>query len=158
TQHNMRLGGAALVLFRVGFDAVDAGVQVGDYYFPAVRGYFADPDTALALFAVPQNLTADVRPIVRALDAAGNKQEVALPVLIKDHKFPERQLTLDDAFLQRKVPEILTAVHKPVPADLKEGYLVVNRDVRRESEERLRAITAKSADHPLWTGVFHRQS
>lgn len=158
TQHNMRLGGTALVLFRLGSDAVDAGVAVGDYYFPAVRGYFTDPDVALALFAVPQNLTADARPVVRAVDAAGNAQVVALPVLIKNRKFPERQLEVDDGFMQRKVPEILAAAHKPVPADLKEGYLSVNRDVRREGEERLHAITARSADHPLWTGVFHRQS
>ena len=158
TQHNMRLGGTALTLFRLGPDAVDAGVVVGDYSFPAVRGYFADPNVALALFAVPQDLTVGARPLVRAVDAAGNVQEVALPVSIKDHHFPERQLAIDDAFLQRKVPEILTAVHKPVPADLKEGYLVVNRAVRHDSEERLRALTAHSADRPLWTGVFHRQS
>ena len=158
TQHNMRLGGTSLVLFRVSPDAVDAGVVVGDYYFPAVRGYFADPSAQLALFAVPQNLSTDARPVVRAVDSAGNIQDVALPVLIKGRKFPERQLQIDDAFLQRKVPEILTAVHKPVPSDLKQGYLTVNRDVRRESEERLRALTARSADHPLWSGVFHRQS
>ena len=158
TQHNMRLGGTSLVLFRLSPDTVDAGVAVGDYYFPAVRGYFADPGVALALFAVPQNLSADARPIVRATDAAGNTQQVELPVLIKSRKFPERQLEVDDAFMQRKVPEILTAVHQPVPADLTAGYLTVNRDIRRDSEERLRAITARSADHPLWTGVFHRQS
>ncbi len=158
TQHNMRLGGTSLVLFRLGSDAVDAGVAVSDYYFPAVRGYFADPDVALALFAVPQNLSAAARPLARAVDAAGNTQEVELPVLIKNRKFPERQLEVDDGFMQRKVPEILTAVRQPVPADLKEGYLTVNRNVRRDSEERLRAITARSADHPLWTGVFHRQS
>lgn len=158
TQHNMRLGGVSLVLFRVDPDAVAAGVVVGDSYFPAVRGYFADPNAALALFAVPQNLSTATRPVARAVDAAGNTQDVALPVLVKDRKFPERQLDIDDNFLQRKVPEILTAVHKPVPADLKEGYLTVNRDVRRESEERLRQVTAQSADHPLWTGVFHRQS
>jgi len=158
TQHNMRLGGVSLAVFRLDPDAVDAHVVVGDYAFPVVRGYFTDPAVALALFAVPQNMTATARPLVRAVDAAGNTQEIALPVLIKDRTFPERQLQIDDAFLQRKVPEILNAVHKPVPADLKEGYLAVNRDVRRESEERLRAVTAQSADHPLWTGVFHRQS
>ena len=158
TQHNMRLGGAAIVVFRVDPDAVSAGVALGDYYFPAVRGYFADPNAALALFAVPQNLHIDARPTLRAVDAAGNTQDVAIPVLIKDRKFPERQLAIDDTFLQRKVPEILGKVHKPVPADLKEGYLEVNRDVRRESEEKLHQITAKSADHQLWTGVFHRQS
>jgi murein DD-endopeptidase MepM/ murein hydrolase activator NlpD len=157
TQHNMRLGGVSLVLFRTDPEVVSAGVAVGDYFFPAVRGYFADPNAALALFAVPQNLSVDARPSVRAVDAAGNTQEVVLPILLKDRKFPARQLEVDDKFLQRKVPEILTAVHKPVPADLKEGYLVVNRDVRRESEMRLREITAKSADHPLWAGVFHRQ-
>jgi len=158
TQHNMRLGGTSVAVFRLDADAVDAHVVVGDYAFPAVRGYFSDPAVALALFAVPQNMTAKARPLLRAVDAAGNVQEIALPVLIKDKTFPERQLQLDDTFLQRKVPEILTAVHKPVPADLKEGYLTVNRDVRRESEERLRTVTAQSADHPLWSGVFHRQS
>jgi murein DD-endopeptidase MepM/ murein hydrolase activator NlpD len=158
TQHNMRLGGTSLVLFRVSPDAVDAGVAVGDYYFPAVRGYFADPAAVLALFAVPQNLSTDARPVARAVDGAGNVQEVPLPVLIKGRKFPERQLQVDDAFMQRKVPEILTAVGKPVPTDLEQGYLTVNRDVRRESEERLQAITARSADHPLWSGVFQRQS
>lgn len=158
TQHNMRLGGTSMAVFRLGPDATEAGVAVGDYFFPAVRGYFTDPNVALALFAVPQNLSSDARPMLRAVDAAGNAQEVALPVLIKDRKFPSRQLPIDDAFLQRKVPEILGALHQPVPADLKAGYLNVNRDVRRASEERLRALTAKSADHPLWSGVFHRQS
>jgi murein DD-endopeptidase MepM/ murein hydrolase activator NlpD len=158
TQHNMRLGGTAMAVFRLGPDATEAGIVVGDYFFPAVRGYFADPNVALALFAVPQNLSADARPAVRAVDGAGNVQQIALPVLIKDRKFPDRQLQIDDAFLQRKVPEILGAIRQPVPADLKEGYLTINRDVRRASEERLRAMTVKSADHPLWNGVFHRQS
>ena len=158
TQHNMRLGGTSLAVFRLDPDAVEAHIDVGDYSFPAVRGYFADPAVALALFAVPQSLTVSARPVLRASDAAGNVQQITLPVLIKDRTFPERQLQIDDAFLQRKVPEILNAVHKPVPADLKEGYLTVNRDVRRESEERLRALAARSADHQLWSGVFHRQS
>jgi murein DD-endopeptidase MepM/ murein hydrolase activator NlpD len=77
-------------------------------------------------------------------------------VLIAGRSFPERQLPIDDGFLQRKVPEILTKVGKPVPTDLAQGYLTVNRDVRRESEEQLDAITAKSAPVPLWTGVFRR--
>lgn len=158
TQHNMRLGGAAVTVFRLGPDATDAGVAVGDYFFPAIRGYFADPSVALALFAVPQDLSTQSRPAVRARDAAGNVQDVDLPVSIKERKFPDRQLPIDDAFLKRKVPEILGAMHRPVPADLKEGYLDVNRNVRRESEARLRSITANSADRPLWSGVFHRQS
>lgn len=156
-QHNVRLGGAALVLFNVSPDATDVGVVVGRYYFPAVRGFFADPQGVLALFAVPQDLTAEARPMVRALDAAGNAREVELPARIKPRTFPERQLTVDDAFLQRKVPEILSKAGKSVPVDLREGYLSVNRDVRRESEQQIAAITAKSAQQPLWRGAFRRQ-
>jgi murein DD-endopeptidase MepM/ murein hydrolase activator NlpD len=158
TQNNMRLGGASLVLFRVSPDATDVSVHVDRYAFPAVRGYFADPGVALALFAVPEDLSAAARPTLRAADAAGNATEVDLPVAIKTRQFAEKQLQIDDAFLQRKVPEILSKVGKPVPADLVQGYLVVNRDVRRESEEKLDAITAHSADVPLWTGPFRRQT
>lgn len=158
TQHNLRLGGAGLVLARVSADAVDVQVVVDRYVFPAVRGYFADPEATLVLFAVPQDLTAQARPLLRASDAAGNATEVVLPVTIKDRNFPERQMGIDDAFLQRKVPEILTKVGKPVPVDLKDGYLTVNREVRRESEDKLHALTAHSAAEPLWTGPFHRQS
>jgi murein DD-endopeptidase MepM/ murein hydrolase activator NlpD len=158
TQHNMRLGGSSLALFRVSPDATDVSVQVDHYRFPSVRGYFADPAVALALFAVPEDLSAAARPTLRAADAAGNATEVTLPVAIKARVFAERQLPIDDAFLQRKVPEILSKVGKPVPADLLQGYLVVNRDVRRESEEKLDAIAAHSADVPLWTGPFRRQS
>ncbi|HSQ01406.1 MAG TPA: M23 family metallopeptidase [Candidatus Dormibacteraeota bacterium] len=158
TQNNMRLGGSSLALFRVSPDATDVAVNVDQYTFPAVRGYFADPSVAMVLFAVPQDLTATARPVLRAVDAAGNVTEVGVPVSIKNRQFPERQLQIDDAFLQRKVPEILSKVGKPVPADLVQGYLVVNRDVRKESEDKLDAITAHSADVPLWTGVFHRQT
>ncbi|MDX2166393.1 MAG: M23 family metallopeptidase [Deltaproteobacteria bacterium] len=158
TQHNLRLGGAGLALMRVSPDATAVEVVVDHYVFPAVRGYFADPDATLVLFAVPQDLSVAAQPLARASDAAGNTTEVALPVTIKDRKFPERQMALDDAFLQRKVPEILAKVGKPVPTNLLEGYLTVNRDVRRESEEKLDAVTARSANEPLWTGPFHRQS
>lgn len=158
TQNNMRLGGAALALFRVSPDATDISVKVEQYSFPAVRGYFSDPSIVMVLFAVPQDLTAQARPVLRAVDAAGNATEVSVPVSIKNRQFPERQLQIDDAFLQRKVPEILSKVGKPVPADLVQGYLVVNREVRKESEDRLDAITAHTADVPLWTGVFRRQT
>jgi murein DD-endopeptidase MepM/ murein hydrolase activator NlpD len=158
TQNNMRLGGTSLALFHVSPDATDVSVKVDQYTFPAVRGYFADPSVVMVLFAVPQDLTAQAQPMLRAVDGAGNATEVSVPVSIKNRQFPERQLPIDDAFLQRKVPEILSKVGKPVPADLVQGYLVVNRDVRRESEEKLDAITAHSADVPLWTGVFKRQT
>jgi murein DD-endopeptidase MepM/ murein hydrolase activator NlpD len=56
------------------------------------------------------------------------------------------------------VPELYAVAGRQPPADLVEGYLYVNRDLRRESERRIQEITAKSNPKPLWDGAFHRQS
>ncbi len=157
TQHNMRLGGSSVALFRMTPDAVRAGVAVEDYFFPAVRGAFADPAVAVAIFAAPQDLSADVQPVVRVADGVDNTREVALPCLIRDRQFGERSLSVSDQFLQRKMPEIFAASGRPMPDDLIEAYLYVNRDLRQESERRLRELTARSIDAPLWDGAFRRQ-
>jgi murein DD-endopeptidase MepM/ murein hydrolase activator NlpD len=158
TQHNLRLGGAAAALFRLDADASAAGVRVQDYFFPAVHGYFADPDVVLALFAVPQDLSTDAQPVVRVVDAAGNAREIALPSRIRPRTFRSRTLEIDDAFLGRKVPELYALAGQQAPADLVQGYLYVNREMRQESERRIRAATAVSAPRRLWDGAFRRQS
>jgi murein DD-endopeptidase MepM/ murein hydrolase activator NlpD len=158
TQHNVRLGGAAVAVFRVAPDAVRAGVAVERYFFPATRGYFADPAVVVAVFAVPQDLTPAARVQIEASDAVGNATTVALPCRIRDRRFPERPLQIDDQFLQRKVPELLGVNGLAAHADLVQGYLFINGDFRRQTEQRLRELTATSAPAPLWDGAFRRQS
>ena len=157
TQHNARLGGSSVAVFRVTPDTAQAGVVVENYFFPAVRGYFADPDIALAVFAVPQDLTTAAEPLVRA-SGVGNTREVALPCRIRGRRFVKRTLSISDGFLQRKIPDILAANNQPVPDDLLAGYLHVNRHLREQTERELRELTTSSVDVPLWDGPFHRQS
>ena len=158
TQHNARLGGVELAVFRQSPDTMRSGIAVDKYFFPAVTGYFADKGVALAFFAIPQDLTADVRPRLIAADAAGNQRDIALPCTIKPRTFAERTLAVDDAFLARKVPEIEEASRLPIAADLVQGYLHINGDLRRQNEARIHELTKTSAPAPLWTGAFHRQS
>jgi murein DD-endopeptidase MepM/ murein hydrolase activator NlpD len=158
TQHNARLGGVELAVFRQSPDTVHSGIEVERYVFPAVSGYFAEPNVALAFFAIPQDLTADVRPRLVARDAAGNVREVFLPCTIKPRTFAEKALAVDDEFLARKVPEIDEANNLPIAADLVQGYLHINGELRRRNEARIGEVTARSAPQPLWDGVFRRQS
>jgi murein DD-endopeptidase MepM/ murein hydrolase activator NlpD len=158
TQHNLRLGGADLVIFRQSADTIASGVQVDKYFFPAVSGYFADQAVALALFAVPQDLDATAQPQVVARDAAGNQREVLLPCNIKTRQFAERTLAIDDSFLARKVPEIEQVNRLPASSEPVQGYLSINRDLRQRNEAQLREVTASSVPEPLWNGAFHRQS
>ena len=158
TQHNVRLGGVELAVFRQSPDTVRSGIEVDKYFFPAVTGYFADKGVALAFFAIPQDLTADARPRLIAADAAGNQRDISLPCTIKPRTFAERTLAIDDAFLTRKVPEIEEASGLPIAADLVQGYLHINGDLRRQNEARIHELTQTSAPAPLWNGTFHRQS
>jgi murein DD-endopeptidase MepM/ murein hydrolase activator NlpD len=157
TQHNIRLGGMELAVFRQSPDTVRSGIQVDKYFFPAQTGYFVDTAVALAFFAVPQDLTTDVRPRLIASDAAGNQREVYLPCSIKPHRFAERTLAVDDDFLSRKVPEIAHESGLTITADLVKSYLLINRDLRGRNEARIREVTAHSAPEPLWDGAFQRQ-
>lgn len=158
TQHNVRLGGVELALFRQSPDTAESGVQVDKYFFPATTGYFADHDIALALFAVPQDLTADARPRVTARDAAGNERLVDLPCLIKPRRFAERTLAIGDDFLARKVPELEQANGLALASDLVQGYVFINKELRQSNEARIRQLTQHSTPEPLWDGPFHRQS
>jgi len=157
TQHNMRLGGVDLAVFRQSPDTVDSGIAVDKYFFPATAGYFADHSVALAFFAIPQDLGADVHPRLVARDAAGNRREVGLPCTIKPRQFSERTLAVDDAFLARKVPELEQQSGLPPQADMVKGYLAINGTLRQQNEARIREITAHSLPEWQADGVFHRQ-
>jgi murein DD-endopeptidase MepM/ murein hydrolase activator NlpD len=158
TQCTVRLGGVDVVVFRQSADTASSGVEVDKYFFPAVTDYFADRSVALAFFAVPQDLTAAVRPLLVASDAVGNRREVALPCTITSRQFAERTLAIDDEFLARKVPELERENNLPPNPDLVAGYLAINRDLRLRNEAQLHELTARIRPQALWNGAFHRQS
>jgi len=158
SQHNLRLGGVDLGMFRQSPDTVRSGISVGDYFFPSTVGYFADDNVALAFYAAPQDLTGEIRFYIVATDAAGNERRIELPARVKRHKFEERTLNIDDAFLERKVPEIVEANRLQASGSLIEQYLYINRDLRRQNEAQIDEITMSSSPRPLWSGAFRRQS
>jgi murein DD-endopeptidase MepM/ murein hydrolase activator NlpD len=158
TEHYVKIGGAEFLLYKVSRDAIRSGVQVESYFFPGTLGMFDDPGIAAAFFSVPQDLDLKVVPKAIAVDAAGNRREVNFHTVVKPRHFADKTLVLDDAFLERKVPEILSATGSPQQEDLIQGYLFINRTIRKQSEERIKEVTRLSAKTPLWDGAFLRQA
>jgi murein DD-endopeptidase MepM/ murein hydrolase activator NlpD len=156
-QHYLTLGGLDFMLYKASPDATTSGVTVGNYFFPGTAGLFDDPAIRGAFFAVPQDLDAKATPKAVAEDAAGNRREVTFHTVIKPRAFAAKTLDIDDAFLERKVPEILTASGAPAQPDLVQGYLYVNRTIRQKSEARIREVTRTSGSTPRWDGAFLRQ-
>jgi murein DD-endopeptidase MepM/ murein hydrolase activator NlpD len=157
TQHYMRLGGSDVVVYKASKDAVRTGVQVDRYFFPGAKGFLSDPEVAASLFAVPQDLTTSVRPKVVAEDAAGNRRETEFWVAIKPRVFAEKTLDVTDDFLKRKVPDLIDLNHLQPTEDLVAGYLDINRNLRKQSEEIIRKACAHSEPKLLWSEVFLRQ-
>ncbi len=157
-QHNIRLGGSGLAVFRVGDDAEQLAVRVGRYSFPVIRGYFADQGLALALFAVPEDLNTRAQPVLSVADEVGNTVVVPIVSTIRPRQFRARMLEISRGFLLRKIPQIYAARGLTAPDDLLEAYLGVNRDIRSSSEEKLRELARTSAPEPLWQGAFGRLS
>src|SRR5262249_50389049 len=154
-RHAPRVGGSELAVLKVGPDAADSGVQVGDVFFPATAGFFKDPTLRAVLFAVPESTPAAV-PVAGATDGAGNPAEGALDVRLEPRKFAEKPLPITDAFLSRKVPELLAANGLQDSGDLVDGYLRINRDLRQATEARIRELCRDSAPTTLWTESFLR--
>jgi murein DD-endopeptidase MepM/ murein hydrolase activator NlpD len=150
-----KLGGSECVVYRVSPDTTASGVEVGRDYFPGVAGLFADADLRAAVFALAQD-APDARPVVVATDAAGNRQTAGVGIVVKPRVFADKRLEVDDAFLARKVPELLRANGLSDAPTLVEGYLRINRDLRAQTERRVREITRESAPRQLWQGAFLR--
>jgi len=150
-----KLGGSETVVYRVAPDATESGVQVGSEFFPGVAGVFADPNLRVAVFALAQD-APDARPVVVASDAAGNRQQATVGIVVKPRTFAEKRLELSQDFLSRKVPELLQANGMPNNGDLVDGYLRINRELRAKTEQRVREICRESAPRQLWQGGFLR--
>ena len=156
-QHYLKLGGLDFMLYKTSPDAIKSGVAVGNYFFPGTAGLFEDASIRAAFFAVPQDLDTKATAKAVAEDAAGNRREVTFHTVVKPRTFADKTLEIDDAFLERKVPEILTAGGLPAQPDLVQGYLYVNRTVRQNSEVRIKEATRTSVATPQWDGAFLRQ-
>jgi murein DD-endopeptidase MepM/ murein hydrolase activator NlpD len=149
SQHRIRVGGGEALVYRVSPDTAESGVVVGDAVFPGTAGYFTDPTLRVALFAIPYDQPTGV-PTAFAVDAAGNRRTATIDARVTPTRFPEKTLELTDAFLQKKVPELLAANDMPPATDLVEGYLRINRDLRARTEARVREICRPRTSTRHW--------
>ena len=142
-------GGGGLVAFRV--KGGDQGqVRAGAFGF----GGFPVGNTGVhvALIGLPWDMALDAPLTISAQDEAGNSASRGIPSEVRPRRFPKDTIDVKDSFLETKVPELLP--QHPPGAPLIDGFLVINRDRRRQAEEEKRRIARKTADRPLWEGAF----
>jgi peptidase M23-like protein len=145
----VRRGGSELAVYTIE-DKVDrSGVQVGNKFFPGFVDP-KDPKRHLAFYAIPTDAPAEVKPALVATDAAGNKTQIALVTSLLERTFPSDTLPLNDEFMAAKVAEILPSFQ----GSALDGYLKINRDVRKENDAKIVELCANSSLDRLWSGAF----
>jgi murein DD-endopeptidase MepM/ murein hydrolase activator NlpD len=147
-QHYINQGGSEMVLITPSGAWNEAGVRVAkDTYrsFP-----IAGSTERLVLFAYPWDTPIDTAPVVFARNGAGTEATARFWFKIFPKKFRMRDLTIDDAFLNKVVNQIDPNGH----GDLLARFLKINGEMRRENNKTLADLRFKTADHFLWTEPF----
>jgi hypothetical protein len=162
TKHYLNHGGSEMVIYRATPPDVESGVRVGDVEY---RGYpasgagvaNADPSTKIAFFALLHDQPLHTPVVAFARDAAGNEAHVSFIDDVFEKPFRKSRIPIDDRFLGRVVPEILS--HSPQikvddPNDLLAGFLKENGELRRINADQIAALARNSVPELLWKGPF----
>lgn len=156
TQHYTAQGGCEVVVYQVGESAVRDGVSAGAWWFPGFPLPGApDARTRFALFAVPYDhaTAGDVRLV--ATDEVGNESTQSFVDQFKPRPIHTDTIPLDDPFLSRVVPAILSQSPEVADqGDLLKSYLEINRNLRKKNAETLKELAKKSEAKFLWSEPF----
>jgi murein DD-endopeptidase MepM/ murein hydrolase activator NlpD len=154
TQTYVAQGGCEVVLYHVGDSAVKDGVRAGSWWFPGFALPAGGQQDRFAFFAVPYDMAQpDVKLI--AEDAAGNTAEMSFIDKFFPKPFRSDDLKIDDAFMSKVVPEILSQSPEIKDhGDLLQNYLVINRELRQKDAEIIKALAQKSNPAFLWSKPF----
>ena len=115
------------------------------------------PDHFIAFFAHPYDLPAHARATLVGTDKAGNTRETRLVYELKNVKYRKSTLAISDSFIQNKVAPLLHDVGARQGSP-KEIFLLVNKKLRKENEDKIAAITKKATPSILWKGAFSQLS
>src|SRR5215471_7576856 len=150
--HYINQGGSECVVYKVSGNVETSGVQVGQQFFP---GYKLSKNLHFALCALEYDLPADTPMKVVARDAAGNEATAQFWHKVFPKKFRRRDIPLEDSFVQKVVPEIIS--HTPEfkdQGDPVKTFVQINSNLRKKNHETITKLAAQSPGQFLWNGAF----
>jgi Peptidase family M23 len=151
----INFGGTGLVVYKPSADTVKSGVKIGNHFFPGYKGKTKDPNAYLAFFAHPYDTPETERATLVAADKAGNARQMALAYTLKGVKYKKSTIPISDEFIQGKIAPLINDVGAR-QGSAKELFVKVNRDIRKENEAKIKAVTQRTATSMLWSGPFNQ--
>jgi len=153
-QHYINQGGSECVVYRVSDDVEVSGVQVGSHFFPGFTANLPDKNIRFALFALEYDWPEDTPIKVIARNGAGNQVEADFWKKVFPKKFRTRDIALEDTFLQKVVPEIMSQTQVKDQGDMIKNFVGINNNLRHIDHERIAQLATQSTGKFLWDGPF----
>jgi murein DD-endopeptidase MepM/ murein hydrolase activator NlpD len=154
----VNFGGVGVIVYKPSPDTVTTGIKIGSYFFPGYKGQIkSQPEQYIAFFAHAYNVGENERATLIATDKAGNSRELRLAYTLKNVKYKKSTIQISEDFLRNKVTPLLNDVgaRQGTPKDI---FVKVNKALRKENEDKIKAITEKSTPAILWQGAFSQLS
>ena len=154
----VNFGGVGVIVYKPSPDTVTTGIKIGSYFFPGYKGQIkSQPEHYIAFFAHAYNVGENERATLIAADKAGNSRELRLAYTLKNVKYKKSTIQISEDFLRNKVTPLLNDVgaRQGTPKDI---FVKVNKALRKENEDKIKAITEKSTPAILWQGAFSQLS
>ena len=154
----INFGGVGVIVYKPSNDTTTSGVKIGNYFFPGYKGQVKEhPEQYIVFFAHPYNVNEGEKASLVATDRAGNTREMKLVYELKNVKYKKSSIRIDDNFIQQKVAPLLNDVASRQSSP-KEIFIKVNKNLRKENEDKIRSITEKETLTILWHDAFSQLS
>jgi murein DD-endopeptidase MepM/ murein hydrolase activator NlpD len=157
--HFVNHGGAEFVVFRATPQDVEAGVRVGNVRFPSFPGSavgIKDPAARIAFFVLgyDQDINSPIQLYAR--DVASNEVSSPIERRVFPKPFAQSKIPVDDPFLQRVVPAIASSSPNAGidTSNLVAGFVKINGELRRQNNESIAALAAKTRPEMLWRDAW----
>ncbi len=150
--------GVGAIVYKSSPDTAKTGVQVGNHFFHGIQGVVkGHPEYWFALFAHAYDVPPAERAAIVATDKAGNTREMRLSYELKNVKYKKSTIEVSDSFFRNKVVPLLKDVSKR-NGSVKDVFIAVDHDVRKENEDKIAEVTSKVTPKILWSGAFAQLS
>jgi murein DD-endopeptidase MepM/ murein hydrolase activator NlpD len=154
----LSFGGVGAIVYKPSADTATSGIKIGKYFFPGYPGQIkGNPEHHFVLFAHPYDTPSDTRAVLVATDKAGNVREMPLVYELRNVSYRKSTIKITDAFIQSKVAPLVSdaGARQGSPKDI---FIRVNKDLRKENDDKIAAITKKGTPKMLWQGAFSQLS
>jgi len=154
--HNLNMGGAGLVIYRISTDTQESGVLVNDRLFPGVPIGETSGEMYLSYFAVPYHgKKNDISLYLWAKDRAENVTQGPFFYHIRKKRFRSDKIRISERLLDAMVSSFPAEIfeHDVSPT---EKYLFINRELRKMNYDDLQEQCRAFIEQRLWDGPWLR--